>query len=69
MEAFIEKMIDVLDYEGKLTMDTVLDEVEEWDSLSLVSYLAMANAIYGKKIESSDVKQAKTVSDLYNLVK
>lgn len=69
MEQFIEKMVDILDSEEEITMDTVLDELDEWDSLSLVSFMAMANAAYGKKVSAADVKMAKTVADLYDLVK
>ena len=69
MERFIEKMVDMLDSEEEITMETVLDELDEWDSLSFVSFLAMANVAYGKKLEPSEVKLAETVGDLYNLIK
>lgn len=69
MEKFIEQMVDMLDTEEEITMDTVLDELDEWDSLSFVSFLAMANAAYGKKLNAIDVKNAETVADLYELVK
>lgn len=69
MEQFIEKIIDVMDIEEEITADTVLEDLEEWDSLSLVSFMAMANAAYGKKVVAADVKMAKTVADLYELVK
>lgn len=69
MEQFIEKMVDILDSEEEITMDTVLEDLDEWDSLSLVSFMAMANAAYGKKVAAADVKMAKTVADLYDLVK
>lgn len=69
MEQFIEKMIDVMDIEEEITVDTVLANLEEWDSLSVVSFMAMANTAYGKKVAASDVKMAKTVADLYELVK
>ena len=62
-------MIDILDCEQEITMETVLADLEEWDSLSLVSFMAMANAAYGKKVILADVKMAKTVEDLYELVK
>ncbi len=65
---FIEKMEEVLDTEETISMDTVLAELEEWDSLSLVSYIAMANAGYGKKINPADVKNAVKISDLYELL-
>lgn len=69
MEQFIEKMVDMLDVEEEITMDTVLDELDEWDSLSFVSFLAMANAAYSKKLNATDVKNAETVADLYELIK
>lgn len=69
MKQFLEKMMDILDCEQEITMKTVLADLEEWDSLSLVSFMAMANAAYGKKVILADVKMAKTVEDLYELVK
>lgn len=69
MEQFIEKMMDVMDIEVNITADTVLTDLDEWDSLSLVSFMAMANATYGKKVLTEDVKMAKTIADLYALVK
>lgn len=69
MEQFLEKMMDILDCEQDVTMETVLADLEEWDSLSLVSFMAMANAAYGKKVIFADVKMAKTIEDLYELVK
>ena len=53
MEKFIEKMVDVLDSEEEITAETILSDLEEWDSLSVVSFMAMA----------------KTLKDLYELVK
>ena len=69
MKQFLEKMTDILECEQEVTMETVLADLEEWDSLSLVSFMAMANAAYGKKVIPADVKMAKTVADLYELVK
>ena len=68
-EIFIEKMMDILDAEEEITMDTQLDDVEEWDSLSVVSYVAMANTACGKKVNVKDVREAETIQDLYNLLK
>lgn len=65
---FIEKMSDILDVEDEITMDTKLDELEEWDSLSIVSYVAMANTSSGKRIEPKIVREAETIRDLYELL-
>ena len=69
MKQFIEKMVDILDIEDEITADTVLTDLEEWDSLSLVSFIAMANASYNKKIIPADAKNAETIRDLYELLK
>ena len=66
--AFIEKMVDLMDTEDELTMDTKLMDLEEWDSLSFVSFIAFANAQAGKNLTPDMVRSAKTVSDLYHLI-
>ena len=68
-ELFLEKMADILDAEDDATMDAVLADIEEWDSLSVVSYVAMANTSCGKKVNVEDVREAVTIRDLYNLLK
>ncbi|AIF53721.1 hypothetical protein [Pelosinus sp. UFO1] len=68
MDKFLEVLAEVLDTEAQFTMDTVLKTIEEWDSLSVVSFAAMADIEYGKKLVASDIKKAQTVKDLYNLV-
>ena len=67
-EQFLEKLTDILDYEGELNCDMKLSEIEEWDSLSYISFLAYSKTI-GKDINIALVKSAETVQDLYNLVK
>ena len=66
---FLEKMMDILDCEQEITMDSILDDIEEWDSLSFVSFLAMANASYGKKVIPANVKAAKTIAELFEIVR
>jgi acyl carrier protein len=69
VEDFIVKMTDLLDTEIEISSETILSDIEEWDSLSFVAFLAMGNASYNKRISPDDVKSAKTIGDLYNLVK
>jgi acyl carrier protein len=68
-EQFLEKMIDLLDTEEEVTMNSVLQNIEEWDSLSFVSFLAMVNVSTGKKLEPTTVKTAQTIGDLFELIK
>ena len=67
-ETFLEKMADVLDAEGEISFDTGLSGLEEWDSLSIVSYIAMANASCGMKVDVKKVREAVTIGDLYDLL-
>ena len=39
-EEFLTEMQDVLQTEEELSMDTVLDDLEEWDSLSFMATMA-----------------------------
>lgn len=68
-ELFLEKMVDILDAEEEISMDMQLDDIEEWDSLSVVSYVAMANTACGKKVNVKEVREAETIRDLYDLLK
>lgn len=68
-KVFLTKMKeDILDTEMDITMDTQLADIEEWDSLGVVSFIAMAKAACGKKVERAAITSAKTLQDLYTLV-
>ena len=60
---------EVLDTDVEISMDMNLNDIEEWDSLSVVSFIATANTSFGKKVARQDVLAAVTVLDLYDLVK
>lgn len=67
-DLFLEKMLEVLDSDQGITMDTLLSSLEEWDSLSVISFLAMVNLNTGKKLEPVKVQEAVYIKDLYHLV-
>lgn len=58
----IEELMD-LD-EGTLAVDSVLDEFEEWDSLSKLSLMAEAKRKFDKKLTVNEIKEFKTVQDI-----
>ena len=68
MDKFLENMIDLLDTETEILPETHLDAIEEWDSLSIVSFLAMVDVEYGKTMRAAQFKDAQTIGDLYRLV-
>ncbi len=66
LKDFIE---NVLDTDVEVKMDTPLIDIDEWDSLGVVGFIADANTKYGKKVTPQQVKDAKTPQDLFNLLK
>ncbi len=66
-QKFIDKMIEIMDTEYPLEMDTNLADVEEWDSLSYVTFLTMCKGMQ-KKVVPDAILSAVTVRDLYRLL-
>ncbi|CCX90505.1 putative uncharacterized protein [Succinatimonas sp. CAG:777] len=49
---------------GTLTPETLLSDIEEWDSLSALSYVVMMKDDFGKKVTGDVVRGFKTVKDI-----
>ena len=49
-------------------METVLDDLEEWDSLSYVMFQAQMLEREQKKMDPNAVKKAHTLAELYELL-
>ena len=60
--SMLEEIMD-LD-EETLSTDTVLDDVEEWDSLSKLTLMATVKKNYQKNLTAAQVKAFETVQDI-----
>lgn len=67
-ETFLEKLAEIMDTEKSLTLETKLNGVEEWDSLSFVAFLSFCNSTLKKSVTPEELKAAATVGDLYKFV-
>lgn len=65
--ALIEEIMD-LD-EGTLTMESVLQEFEEWDSLSKLSLIAEAKQAFGVVLNTDTIQKFVTVQDICDCLK
>ena len=63
-EEFFTEMQDVLQTEDALTAETVLSDLAEWDSLSMMATMAFFDKNFGVKIGLKDFKEMNTMSDL-----
>lgn len=59
---FIEDVMEV--DEGTLTTDTILEDVEEWDSLSILVLTMEMKKRYNIIITTDMIKALKTVGDI-----
>ena len=59
--AKLEEMMEL--EEGSLTEETLLDDVDEWDSVAAISYIALLDEEFGVSISAKEIKSFKTVAD------
>ena len=64
--AMIEEIMD-LD-EGTLTPATVLEDLEDWDSMAKLSVMVMMDDEFGKVLTGDAVRALKTVQDILNFM-
>ncbi len=60
--ALLEEIMD-LD-EGTLEADSLLDDFEEWDSLSKLSLMGEVKKRFSKRLTAEEVKEFKTVQNV-----
>ena len=65
-EDFIAKLAELMDTDARLTLSRKLADVEDWDSLSMVSFFSFCNT-QGRRVTADEIKSAQTVEDLFKL--
>ena len=70
MKEFIEKFAEALDDidSSTITPETKFHELDEWSSLAALSIMAMADEEYDKEISGTDLKNAETIKDLFEVI-
>lgn len=53
---------------GTLNAETVFKSLEQWDSLSVLTVIAMVDADYDVRIKAKELKQVETLSELFSVV-
>lgn len=54
--------------ESKIKIETEFRTLDEWDSLTALSVLAMIDSEYGKSMSAEELRSCKTVVDVFNYV-
>lgn len=67
MSNFNELISDILEVDSFNSTDT-LKSFAAWDSLAILSTIAMANANFGKKLSVNDINAVTTIEELQKLI-
>ena len=64
----LEYLEEIMDYEdeGNLKADMLLEDIEEWDSLSSLSLTVEVKKKYGNNLTTEEIKTFKTVQDIFD---
>lgn len=63
-DEFLEAMLDVLDRDDELSFDMELEDIDEWDSLSIMATMAFLKKQFGLQTSVQDFKKMKTIEDI-----
>lgn len=65
MNELLEMLEEIMDLdEGTLETTSVLEDIDEWDSLSALSLMAEAKKNFGKKLSADEINSFVTVQDI-----
>ena len=64
---FYNRLAEILDVEA-VKPENVLKDFDGWDSLAVLSVLAMADSKYSASIKAEEIRAVITAADLANLV-
>ena len=65
----IELLENMLEIEaGNLTCDMRLSEIEEWDSLAMISLIALLDDKFNKKVTGKTIKAFTKIQDILEVM-
>lgn len=68
-EEKMELLAEMLELEaGDFDAETVLEDLDEWDSFARLSFMSLVDEHFGKLITSADIKSLKTIADLLRVM-
>lgn len=70
LKEFIENFKELFEYEdvSNINGETFFKELEEWNSLSSLSLIAMVDEKYDVTLKGDDIRNADTIEDLFKTV-
>ena len=71
INTFLRNFADILDDTDAVLIkqETVFRDLEEWDSLTALSLIAMADEEYAVKLTGDDIKSSTSLNDIFEIIK
>jgi acyl carrier protein len=67
-EDFLQDFSEILEIDvNDISMNTKLADLSIWDSVNVLGYMMLVDERMGRQVDPEKVKDAQTVSDLYDL--
>lgn len=60
--SMLEEMLDLC--KGALSGDTLLADIESWDSMAKISLIALMDENFQKKLTGAQIKEFNTIADI-----
>lgn len=64
--ALLEEVMD-LD-EGTLQLETLLADLEEWDSIAILSFIVLLDEEFGKSVKAAEIRKFNTIADALKIM-
>lgn len=65
----LEKIAEIMDLElEQVKEEAVLVDYEEWDSVAILSFIALMDEEFGKAIKGAEMRELITVKDLMGVM-
>jgi acyl carrier protein len=58
----------MLQRDEALELDMQLSDIDEWDSLAIISMISLYDELFGVIVKTNELKNCQSVNDLINLV-
>ena len=68
-EQKMELIAEIVDMEpSDLTPETTFASLEDWDSVAVLSFIAMMDEEFGKEIKGAEIKKFVTIQDALDIM-
>lgn len=67
-DAFIKLLQDELEYENELYGNTLLKELEEWDSMSAMILIGVVAQNFGVTLKANDIEAITTIDSILEII-